>query len=382
MAGKVLFCATVDYHFKAFHLPYMQWFKDQGWKVDVAAKGDIELPFVDSKYNIPIQRSPFSKGNFAAYKQLKSIMDQEQYDLIHCHTPVGGMMARLAARASRKHGTKVIYTAHGFHFCKGAPLLNWMIYYPIEKAMSQLTDCLITINHEDYELSQKRFKLQKIEHVRGVGVDTNYFKPITEQEKFQRKQSFGYKPNDFLLFYAAEFNRNKNQRFLLHSLALMSEKRPDIKLLLAGEGPLLKKCKELAEELGISGRVRFLGFEKDIRDWIQLCDVAVASSDREGLPVNVMESMACGLPVVAVNNRGHRELVQNNVNGWLVEPDDHVDFNRKVIMFFDNEEIRQQFGEKGRQIIISTYSIPQVLTQKSAIYESFMEKEGVKWMAR
>ncbi|MEW9501082.1 glycosyltransferase family 4 protein [Jeotgalibacillus marinus] len=381
MAKKVLFGATVDYHFKAFHLPYLKWFKDQGWEVHVAAKGDLKLPYVDHKYNIPIQRSPISKGNIEAYKKLKWIMDNHHYDLIHCHTPVGGMLARLAAKKARKRGTTVVYTAHGFHFCKGAPLKNWFIYYPLEKIMSRFTDCLITINQEDYQLSLKQFNVDKIEHVHGVGVDTIDFKPLSEQQKYERKKSFGYHPNDFLLVYAAEFNRNKNQHFLLKSFASLNAEIPAAKLLLAGEGALLEQCKELALELGISDHVHFLGFRNDIRQLVQMCDIAVASSFREGLPVNVMEAMACGLPVVAIDNRGHRELIQNNKNGWLVNGEDQDAFNSKIKLLFTNEDIRRKLGQNGRQTIVNTYSMNQVLAEKSAIYQSFMtETEDAKWV--
>src|SRR5690625_1546271 len=136
LVKRVLFCATVDYHFKAFHLPYMQWFKEQGWEVDVAASGDIHLPYTDQKYSIPIQRSPFRRSNLNAYKQLKEIIHRNNYSIIHCHTPLGGVLTRFAARKARKNGAKVIYTAHGFHFCKGMPITNWLIYYPVERLLS------------------------------------------------------------------------------------------------------------------------------------------------------------------------------------------------------------------------------------------------------
>ena len=178
MQKRILFCATVDYHFSSFHLPYMKWFKDQGWEVHVAAAGKMDLPFTDQKFDIPIVRSPFNRNNIKAYDQLKKIIDQNDYKMIHCHTPMGGVLARLAARQARKMGTKIIYTAHGFHFCKGAPLANWLLYYPIEKTLSRLTDCLITINTEDYQLAKKKFKAEKIEHVHGVGVNTEVFKPV------------------------------------------------------------------------------------------------------------------------------------------------------------------------------------------------------------
>ena len=358
----------------------MKWFKEQGWEIHVAASGEIELPYVDVKYNIPIQRSPLHKQNLAAYKRLKEIIDHNHYKMIDCHTPMGGMLARLAARDARKAGTKVIYTAHGFHFCKGAPLMNWILYYPIEKMMAHYTDCLITINNEDYAIGLKRFKAKQIEHVHGVGINPGLFMPVSESEKEERKKSFGYQPDDFLLFYAAEFNKNKNQQMLLQSLALIKEEVPHAKLLLAGEGPLLETCKHLASTLGISNMVNFLGFRNDIHEIVPMCDVAVASSLREGLPVNMMEAMACGLPVIATNNRGHKELVQNDKNGWLIENKDVLAFSNKMKYLAQNIEIKKILGGNGRKIIQKKFTIDQTLAEKKKIYQSYMdEKEGVNW---
>lgn len=156
MSRKVLFCATVDFHFRAFHLPVMEWFKERGWEVHIAARGELDLPSVDRKFNISIERSPLRSGNWAAYRQLKDIMKRNDYDIIHAHTPMGGVLARLAAAGSRKKGTRMLYTAHGFHFCQGSSLASWLLYYPIEKGLSRLTDCLITINDEDYRLAVGR----------------------------------------------------------------------------------------------------------------------------------------------------------------------------------------------------------------------------------
>ena len=188
---KILYCATVDYHFKAFHLPYMKWFKEQGWDVHVAASGTLDLPFTDQKFDIPIKRSPFDIQNIKAFKELKRIIDQNQYEIIHCHTPLGGVLARFAAKQARKTGTKVIYTAHGFHFCKGAPITSWLVYYPIERYLSRFTDSLITINSEDYQLAKNhRFHAKQIEHVHGVGVDTERFKPHKEVKKVEKSKRF------------------------------------------------------------------------------------------------------------------------------------------------------------------------------------------------
>jgi glycosyltransferase EpsD len=378
---KMLYCATVDYHFKAFHLPYMKWFKEQGWEVHIAASGEMELPYVDKKYNIPIQRSPFDKKNLKACSELQSIIDKNKYEIIHCHTPMGGVLARLAARKARQQGTKVIYTAHGFHFCDGAPPLNWMVYYPIEKWLAHFTDCLITINKEDYERAGKhRFQARRIEHVHGVGVDINRFKPVDETNKQRIRKSFGYQPDDFLLFYAAEFNKNKNQQMLIQALSLIKDDVPNAKLLLAGDGRLFNDCSELAAILGVDKMVDFLGYRTDIDTLLPMCDVAVASSLREGLPVNIMEAMACGLPVVATKNRGHSELVRNNENGWIIYQDDVNEMAEKLKMLARNNHFKNKLGSEGRKIIESMYATEKVLIEKSSIYRMYMEEmEEFEW---
>jgi glycosyltransferase EpsD len=377
MLNKILFCATVDYHFKAFHLPILKWFKDQGWEVHVAASGNINLPYVDRKYDIPIQRSPIKTRNLQAYKELRRIMEENDFQLIHCHTPMGGVLARLAARKAREKGTNVLYTAHGFHFCKGSSLMSWLIYFPIEKYLSRFTDCLITINTEDYQAANKHhFKAKSIKHVHGVGVDTTRFKPPSPLEKAKLREKYGYKPEEILLFYAAEFNQNKNQQLLIHALAQIKNQAPNSRLLLAGEGALLDDCNALATTLGVQGMVDFLGYRSDIEELLKASDIGVASSLREGLPVNIMEAMACGLPIVAMDNRGHNELIRNGENGWLVKG--QKDLAVKLQVLIENQFLIKELGLHGRSIIENQYSLGLVKKENSEIYNVYMNMLGEK----
>lgn len=373
MTGKILFCATIDYHFISFHLPFMRWFQEQGWEVHVAANGDLELPYVNKKYNIPIQRSPLNIKNVKAFNELKAIIDNNNYGIIHCHTPMGGMLARVASLRARKNGAKVIYTAHGFHFCQDSPCLNWIIYYPVERTLARGTDCLITINQEDYTRAVSHgFKAGTIACVHGVGVDTERFRPSETENKIELRQKNGYKPEDFLMVYVAEFNKNKNQQFLIRVLAKLTKTVPNVRLLLAGNGSRLDYCRRLAKELDISERVEFLGFRKDIEQILPMCDLAVASSFREGLPVNIMEAMACGLPVVATNNRGHKELICNGESGWLIDSKDIDKMAARIEMIARDRVLQNKFGNFGREIVEGKYAIKKILNEMSAIYGNFM----------
>jgi glycosyltransferase EpsD len=367
--NKVLFCATVDYHFKAFHLPVLKWFKEQGWDVHIAASGTVDLPFVDKKFNIPIQRSPFHQKNIKAFQSLKTIINENNYRIIHCHTPMGGVLTRLAARTARKTGTRVLYTAHGFHFCKGSPLLNWIIYYPIEKLLSLETDCLITINSEDYNRAIKHhFKANKIKYVPGVGVDIKKFNIISQNENMKIRKELGYKEEEFLLFYAAEFNKNKNQQFLIKMIEKLRLTIPNVRLLLAGEGGKLNECKKLVDHLGLNKYIDFLGYQTDIPKLLGICDVVVASSLREGLPVNLIEAMASGKPIVAKDNRGHRELVKHNLNGFLIK---NVEDGNRFLESIYNSNCSKKMGLKSKQLV-RNYSLDRVIKEISFIYKQYM----------
>ncbi len=372
MIKKVLFCATVDYHFEAFHLPYLKWFKDKGWEVHVAAKGDLDLLYVDKKFNLPIERTPFSLSNFKAFKELKRIIDNNQYQIIHCHTPMGGVLARLAAQRARKSGTKVIYTAHGFHFCKGSPLLNWIVYYPIERWLARYTDCLITINEEDYCIATKRkFRAGRIAHVHGVGVDSVKYKPISQAERNNLRRKHGYTMENFILFYAAELNKNKNQHFLIKVIANLKKDIPHIKLLLAGSGPLLEKYRMYAYEEDVQDEVVFLGYRTDIDELLKISDVAVASSWREGLPVNILEAMASGLPLVTSSNRGHRELVTNGVNGYVVPGNDDAIFSKRIYEIYRSTKLRMTMGKASIKSVVP-YELNWVVEEMSKVYRLYM----------
>ena len=319
---KVLFVATITRHVVSFHVPYLQMFKEKGYEVHVASKGEEEIKYCDKHFNIPFERFPLNPKNLNSYKELKKIINDNQYSIIHCHTPVGGVITRLAARKARKqYNTKVIYTAHGFHFYKGAPLLNWIIYYPIEKICSKWTDCLITITNEDFELAKRKFKkCKQIEHVCGVGLNTDRFDiEITEEDLEELRKEIGIEKDNIVLTYVAELNKNKNQMLLIKTMEQLIKKSDKYRLILVGDGNKKQEYEQYIIEHNLQEYIKILGRREDVPQILKLTNIYVASSLREGLPVNIMEAMYMGLPVIATDNRGHRELVENEINGFIVK---------------------------------------------------------------
>lgn len=369
---KILFTATVDSHILSFHIPYLKYFKEKGFEIHVASNGNCDMPYVDVKHNIPFERSPYKIANLKAYIQLKEIINKEKYALIHCHTPVASVLTRLAARQSRKRGTNVLYSAHGFHFYKGAPILNWLIYYPVEKWMSNYTDCLITTNNEDYQRISNNFKAKSIKLVHGVGVDLNKFKPQTLEIKSGLRKEYGYNESDFILMFAGELSYRKHQDLLINVVSLLKRKVPNVKILLAGVGDLSDKYHNQVHRLGVEENVHFLGYRKDLDNILLLSDIAVSSSRQEGLPVNVMMAMATGLPLVVTECRGNCDLVINGENGYTVGVNDIEGFASAVEKLYSSRELKQKFCNKNLEII-EKYSLEIVMKEMEKIYGEYMD---------
>lgn len=321
---KVLFVATVvKTHIMEFHIPYLKMFKEMGWETAVAARNDYEnpsdcvIPHCDTYYDIPFERNPLKPGNLKAYKKLKKVIDGGEYDIIHCHTPVGAMLTRLAAKKARKNGTRVFYTAHGFHFYKGAPAINWLLYYPVEKGLSRYTDVLITINKEDYERA-KTFKAGKVCYVPGVGIDLKKFN-VGYVDKEQKRNGIGVTADDFVLLSVGELIPRKNHEVVIRAMSVLKQKGDleHIEYVICGRGAYETNLKKLAEEMNVADHIHFLGYRNDISEICNCADLFVFMSHQEGLPVALMEAMACGIPAICSNIRGNTDLIEDGITGLI-----------------------------------------------------------------
>lgn len=351
---KVLLTATVQSHICQFHKPLIEVLHQHGCEVHVAArdnlaeKNGLKLDFVEKVHNIPFARSPKSADNIKAYRQLKKIIKEEKYDIIHCNTPMGGIVTRLAARKARKTGTKVYYTAHGFHFYKGAPKKNWIVFYPIEKLFSKITDKLITINCEDYELASKKFHTE-VFYIHGVGVDERRYCPVSDEQKRILRQKMGYAIDQKVILCIGELLPNKNQTMAIKMMKHVIEIYPDAVLLLAGNGPEKEKLEQSINDFEMQDSVKLLGYCTCLEKYQQIADLLVSCSKREGLPLNIVEAMLSANPVVASKNRGHCELVQNDKNGYLVDVDDVAAMSKYVKNLLSDDKKGIEMGEKARK---------------------------------
>lgn len=365
---KILFVSNTA-NFSKFNKPYMRWCKENEWKVDYCAPNDEVVTECDNHIDLPIPRSPFSKGTFACIKALRKILEEEQYDIIHCHTPMGAVVARLAAKKLYKQKKlKVIYTAHGFHFYKGAPLLNWLLYYPVEKFLSRYTSVLITINNEDYQFAKKKFRTKEIIYTDGVGVDLHKFISLEPKIKSDLRKKKGFNKNDFIVLYIAEFIPRKNHKIIFDILPELKKKIPNLKIILAGKGELLEFYKNFVLENNYQDIVIFTGYTTEINEYCNISDVLLMPSFQEGLPISMIESIATGLPVVASKIRGHVDVIKSEKNGFLCDLKYSKSFIDAICNLYLNPELRNKIAKNNIEYA-KNFSIDNVLSNTTSMYK-------------
>lgn len=315
-------------------------------------------------HQVDLERSPYSPKNYKAYKQVVNIIRENKIEYIHCNTPIGGLLGRLAGKKCKVK--KVIYQAHGFHFYGGAPKKNWLIYYPIEKWLAHYTDVLITINSADFKLAKSKLKLRrngKVCYVHGVGIDLSKYIDLDDiRKKMRTKMNFN--DSDVALISVGELNANKNNRIIIEAIEKLENEK--IHYFLCGEGALEKELKELAEKKGVLDQVHFLGYRTDVKELLQAADVFVMPSIREGLSRSIMEAMASGLPCVVSRIRGNSDLIKDGEGGYLCETKNVEQYVNAINQLL-SISLRKKMGKKNLERI-KKYSMEIVQNELTTCY--------------
>lgn len=373
---KVLFSANVFRHFTSFHIPYIKMLMSKGYEVYAIANEDYgghEARLKDlgvHTIKIPMNRNPLSKDNLESFKILQQTMKEEQFDLIHVHTPIAAFLTRMAKPKNSK--SKLIYTAHGFHFFNDAPKKNWLVYFPLEKMTVGKTDLLITTNNEDTITAEKLgFTKQNIMHIKGVGVEVDN-RQLTADEKKALRESLNIASDDVVITCVAEMNDNKNQMFLLKNWNEIKRRAPKAKLLFAGIGPNLETYQQYANENQLKD-VLFLGFRKDVPDLLQISDMMTLLSHREGLPKSIMEGMQAGLPCIVANTRGLVDLVVDNVNGFIVEKGNDNSLIHDFVTLINDQALREKMGQESKRIV-QDFTLTAVMKDYEAAYDKVLSE--------
>lgn len=377
---KIAFVASVYSHLEAFHIPYMIRLQDKGYEVHAYSQGVHGKEAVEKAgvicHDIPFERSPFRRGNLTALRELTSSFKSEEFQTVHLHTPVASILGRIAAKAAGI--PSVIYTAHGFHFYKGAPLSYWLLYYPVERLMARWTDYLITINQEDYRRAETFPVRKQVVYVPGVGINCDeYLVPDEITAKLKLRSQLGLTDDDFVILCVAELIPRKNQIQLIKAVEYMAAHHQPVHCLLVGTGCNEADLKNYVAKQGLGHCIRFMGFRRDVRELMAASDVVALLSKHEGLPRVIMEAMAAGKPIVATGIRGNSDLVKDGETGYLVPVNDvkfTVDSFSKLL---NNPERRLAMGKKGRESV-AEYTIENVLPQMEKTYDEATKAQIIK----
>lgn len=369
---KILFISNISNSITNFSIPSIQAAKSLGYEFHMAANYS---EFIDdaTKYNVTIHhvdisRNPFSLKNIKAYKQMLDLIKEEKFDVIHCNTPIGGILGRLCGK--RANVTKIIYTAHGFHFYQGAPLINRTIFKWAEMWMARYTDVIITMNEEDYKAAQK-FKIRnngKVYYVPGVGVETTKYQ-VADVDTKELRNLLGLSSEDIVLISMGDLINRKNYEVSIRSIAKANNNK--LHFLICGKGPELERLQKLAADLIVEHQIHFLGFRTDIKELLAIADIFLFTTYQEGLPRSMMEAMAAGLPCIASKVRGNADLVEEGVGGFLIHPDDIDGFSEAINILASDKELREKMG-KNNKAIIKRYDVKNVKKEMLSIYKKIL----------
>lgn len=382
--NRALMYATTAYMIYQFNMENIKILIKQGYEVDVACNMEQPGPITQDKievmkqeleamgvrvFHVPVPRKITAVG--AIFRSLRSsveLMNRRRYDLIHCHTPIGGVICRLANRFSRGYGrAKMIYTAHGFHFFKGAPKVNWLLYFPVEKLCSYFTDVLITINREDYDTARRKMKARSVVYVPGVGIDMQKYEN-QDADRAAQRAAMGVPESALLLASVGELNENKNHSTVIRAIAKL--KREDVHYAIAGRGALHGELQSLSEQLGVEKQIHLLGYRADVEKIYGAADVCVFPSFREGLGLAALEGMASGLPLICSDNRGSRDYAKNDDNAYVCPADSVRDFAaaiERVLSLPDSE--RKAMGLSARETA-GEFRLSKISAQMEQLYRN------------
>lgn len=371
---KMLLVTTVPITLRTFLLPYAEHFRRLGWTVDCLTREeegfDALAPHFDTVHAIAWSRKPWELGNAVSMvRSLERLLREGRYDVVHTHTPIASFITRLAARrrAAWPVASRVVYTAHGFHFFTGNSPWRNALYGGLERLAAPWGDHLVTINSEDHQAALTRLGLPAsgVSFFPGIGLDTTAYAgvdggPVREELRI---------PVDTKVFLmVAEFNPLKNHLGMLEAMARLG--RQDCYLLFAGVGPQFEACQARARQLGIEPFVRFLGYRRDVPRLLAAADALVLPSFREGLPRCILEAMSVGTPVIGADIRGIRDLLADGC-GLLVPPGDVTGWRDALERLASDPELGASLAANARQRV-GDYDIGRLLALHQALYRELL----------
>ena len=315
-------------------------------------------------HQVPFSRNmPRLDAHIQAYRALRKLIRENDFAFLHCHTPIAGVLARMAAHSE---GLPAMYTAHGFHFYRGGPFVSWLLFYPVEKHFSRMTELLVTINQGDYALAKEKFHAGKAYYIPSIGIDIGKFANGTEEYRALDREKWGFTQDDFLLVSVGELNKRKNHQIILR--ALQGIGNPKIRLILCGTGAEEGNLRALAQKCSVEEQVTFAGYREDIPRILQMCDAFAFPSRREGLGMAALEAMAAGLPILTSTSQGIVDYSINRVTGYVFEWNDADGLRRGIRRLAEDAQKCHEMGAHNRGAV-GRFDISNTRRITEAIYQ-------------
>lgn len=358
MRRRILYVAESASHIYHCMLPFMEMMEAKGYIVEAAARPDYTEPYLVQEpslsvfHPIEMPAHPLSPAGFATYRKIRRLLVDRQYQIIHTNSFAPSLLVRLAARSLP---ARVVYMAHGFDFYQGSTLRRWLVHYSIESLLSRLTSDLITVNLEDYVRARAAFFHPHVHYVPSAGIDLYDFQPMSY-----------IRAGHQIVMCVGEMTRRKNQSQVLRAIPHLKKTVSGFQVWFVGEGPLLDRCKRLAHRLGVEDDIQWLGYRHDIKTLLYKSDIVVSASRQEGVSRSLIEAMACAKPIVATDIRGHRELIAEGINGYIVPLGDARAFADACAQLLADSDILQM-GSASR-IMSLKYDIEYVKQRMASIY--------------
>ena len=314
---KILICASRISHIINFHLPYIEYFRNKNYRVDIAVEGKTDNSMIDNCYDMKFTKNPFSPDNLKTIRLLKKIMSENDYDIIYSNSTLAGAASRMAVK-SLKNKPYFVHISHGYMFGENDGLKS-KLYLLAEKLTEKVTDSLVVMNSEDLALAEKYHLAKNIHYINGMGLIPENFPEISDTEKITIRKNLGVSDDMKMLLCVGEFSKRKNQTAVIEAFNMLLKKHKNIMLVFAGDGGMLENCRQLSHKYELDTNIRFLGQVHDIYKLYRCSDILVTASKMEGLPFNVMEALYCHLPVVVTAIKGHSDLIMHGKNGLLTD---------------------------------------------------------------
>jgi glycosyltransferase involved in cell wall biosynthesis len=282
--------------------------------------------------------------------RIKRVLIEQKIDVVVCHSPIGAGVGRIAARMAKT--PNIIYFAHGLPCAPGQNILIWVVWFCIEKVLGKITDAVLVMNNYDQRLCETHHLVKdtsKVFRIPGMGVDLKKFKHETGDDERRRIQKeLGIPGDKKIILCVAYLIPEKGVFVLLDAAGKICAERRDVCFILAGSGPSMDKLRKSIKATHFEDNFKLLGWRDDIDRLMRIADVFVLPTYYfEGLPVAILEAMACGKPVVATRHRGCEDVVVDGQTGFLVPVKQVEPLAKKIWCLLDDEQLRTHMGQAG-----------------------------------